>query len=227
MTREKAARNKKRKFPKAYSIRVRFLTTVIVAMLAIAIVIGFLSIYEVDGYIQKQSETLVSVVCDNEAERINSSLRNMEKSVIIMERYLRDFFASEADVENKEVQKNAVESADKMFADVAKHTSTADAVAFYFRLDPAIADSKAGLFYSKMNGGDEFISLEPTDLSLYDKDDTEHVGWFWEPYEKKEPVWMEPYHNQNNDIIMISYVIPMYCGEKFIGVVGMDLTIWR
>jgi methyl-accepting chemotaxis protein len=120
------------------------------------------------------------------------------------------------------VQKQVTESAEKMFIDVVKHTSTAGAVAYYFRFDPVISDSKAGLFYSKQNGCDEFISFEPTDLSAYDKDDTEHVGWFWQPYEKKAPVWMKPYHNQNNNILMISYVIPMYFGEKFIGVVGMD-----
>ena len=33
---------------------------------------------------------------------------------------------------------------------------------------------------------------------------------------------MKPYHNQNNDSLMISYVIPMYFEEMFIGIVGMD-----
>ena len=222
MSRGKSQKKEKRKFAKTDSIRSRFLATVILAMLAITTVVGSLSLYEVDNYVQEQSNSMMKIVCDNEAERINNSLLNMEKSVIIMERYLKDFFKSEADVIDKEVQSKAIENADKMFVDVAKHTSTAGAVSFYFRLDPAISDNKAGLFYSKLNGGDELVSVEPTDLYLYDKNDTEHVGWFWEPYEKKEPVWMKPYHNQNNDILMISYVIPMYCGEMFIGVVGMD-----
>ena len=109
-----------------------------------------------------------------------------------------------------------------MFYDVIKHTSNSGAIAYYFRLDPSISDSKAGLFYTKLAGYDDFLSLEPTDLSIYEKDDTEHVGWFWQPYEAGEPIWMEPYHNQNNDILMISYVIPMYFEGRFIGVVGMD-----
>jgi diguanylate cyclase (GGDEF)-like protein len=61
-----------------------------------------------------------------------------------------------------------------------------------------------------------------TDLSLYDRDDTEHVGWFWQPYDAGEAVWMAPYYNRNNGILMISYVVPMYCEGRFIGVVGMD-----
>jgi len=107
-----------------------------------------------------------------------------------------------------------------MFADVAEHSNST--VAYYFRFDPAISHSKSGLFYSKSEIDGEYIPFEPTDISLYEKDDTEHVGWFWQPYEAGKPVWMLPYYNQNNNIYMISYVIPLYYGESFIGVVGMD-----
>ena len=207
---------------KTFSMRFRFLATLICAMFAITIVIGGLCLYEVDNYIQVQAEEFVKVTCDNEAAQINDSLRNMEKSVKIMESYLMDFFTSKSDVENPSLQEKAIESADQMFIDIVKHTSNGGAVAYYFRLDPAISDGKSGLFYSKLNGSEEFFSLEPTDISIYKKEDTEHVGWFWEPYEAGEAIWMKPYHNQNNDIWMISYVIPMYFEEKFIGVVGMD-----
>ena len=33
---------------------------------------------------------------------------------------------------------------------------------------------------------------------------------------------MLPYYNKNNDIMMISYVVPMYFENEFIGIVGMD-----
>ncbi len=207
---------------KTHSMQFSFLATVIFAMLAITVFVGWISIYEVDNYIQRQAEEFVEVTGDNEVAQINASLSNMEKSVKIMESYLMDFFVSESDVENRALQEKVIKSADKMFGDVIKHTSTRGAIAYYFRFDPSISDGKAGLFYSKLKGGDEFLSLEPTDITIYEKDDTEHVGWFWQPYEAGKPIWMKPYHNQNNDILMISYVIPMYFGEKFIGVVGMD-----
>lgn len=222
MNRDRSTQKKSRDFGEISSIRFRFLATVILAMLAITVFIGGLSIYEVDNYIQVQSKNFVSVSCVNEGERINNSLKNMEKSVEIMKSYLMEFFDSEADVEDRDLQQKAIKSAEQMFNDVAKHTSTKDAISYYFRLDPAISDSKSGLFYSKLDGGNEFIALEPTDLAIYGKDDTEHVGWFWQPYEAKTSVWMKPYYNQNNNAWMFSYVIPMYCGEKFIGIVGMD-----
>lgn len=207
---------------RTYSMRFRFLATVIVAMLVITIFIGGLSIYEVDNYIQKQAKEYVNIICANESSRINDSLSDMEKSVKIMESYLMAFFTSESDVADGNLQKEVIESVDHMFSDVVKHTASSGAISYYFRLDPSVSDGKTGLFYSKLNGGDEFISLEPTDISIYEKDDTEHVGWFWQPYEAGKPIWMKPYYNQNNEILMISYVVPMYLGDTFIGVVGMD-----
>lgn len=212
----------KPKIRRKHSMLFRFLTTLIVAMFAVALFIGGLSIREVDKYVNEQAKEFVSVTCEVEGAKINDSLGNMEKSVKIMESYLMDFFESDEQVLDRDFQRTVIARAEEMFEDIIKHTSNSAAVAYYFRLDPEISDGTSGLFYSKLAGGSEFIRFEPTDISAYDRTDTEHVGWFWQPYDAGEPVWMEPYHNQNNDVLMISYVIPMYYGERFIGVVGMD-----
>lgn len=217
-----SVKRKNQNINKMLSLKFRFLITVIATILAITIFIGGLCLYEVDNYVQNQAENFVNVTCDNESARINDSLSNMEKSVKIMESYLMDFFTDEADVLDPALQQEVIASADKMFVDIAKHTSTSGAVSYYFRLDPTISDGKTGLFYSKLNGSEDFLSLEPTDITIYEKDDTEHVGWYWQPYEAGKAIWIKPYHNQNNNILMISYVIPMYIEDRFIGVVGMD-----
>ena len=220
MNKENSLKEKKRKLSKTHSMQFRILATVIFAMLVITVFIGGISIYEVDQYIQDESKNFVVVTCENEGSQINALFDDMEKSVKFMESYVMGFFTEEVDVEDRNLQEKIINSADQMFADVAKHAS--GAVAYYVRFDPAISDSKAGLFYSKVDGSDEYVSLEPTDIKLYDKEDTEHVGWFWQPYNAGKPVWMLPYYNQNNNIYMISYVVPMYHEEKFIGIVGID-----
>ena len=205
---------------RALSMKFRFLATVILAIVVITVFVGGMSIYEVDSYIHAQAEDFVKVTSTNESTQINNSLHNMEKSVKIMESYLIGFFTSEEAVSNRTLQDRVVERAEQMFIDIAQHTSTEGAISYYFRLNPEISSGTAGLFYSKQNG--EFVPFPTTDLSLYDKDDVEHVGWFWQPYEAGEAIWMQPYYNRNNEFLMISYVIPMYFEDSFIGVVGMD-----
>ena len=220
MNKSKLLKNKKQKFNKTHSMQFRILTTIIFAMLAITVFIGSISIYEVDQYIQNESENFVAVTCEYEGTQINSIFEEMEKSVMVMESYIMDFFTEETNIEDRDFQEKLISNTDRMFADVAKHAG--GAVAYYFRFDPVLSTSTTGLFYSKTKESDEYIAFEPTDISLYDKEDTEHVGWFWQPYESRNPVWMLPYYNQNNNIYMISYVIPMYHEGKFIGVVGID-----
>ena len=203
-----------------HSMQFKFLITVISAMLAITLFIGGLSIYEVDNFVQTQTEAFIDTTCEKEATQINGVFGDMEKSVRIMESYLLGLIGSVADIEDREQQNEIIKYVDGMFADVAKNTD--DAIAYYLRFAPEISDNKTGLFYSKVDGGEEYVSFEPTDLFLYDKDDTEHVGWYWQPYEAGEPIWMQPYRNLNNGVLMISYVVPLYYENRFIGIVGMD-----
>ena len=220
MNTNESKKDKKQKFKKTRSLRFHILATIIFAMLAITVFIGGISIYEVDKYVQNESENFVVVTCENEGAQINNVFEDMEKSVKVMESYVMDFFSEDVRVEERDFQEKVISSTGHMFSDVAKHT---DAIAYYFRFDPEISDGKMGLFYSKTKENDEFVSLEPTDITLYEKEDTEHVGWFWQPYNAGKPVWMLPYYNQNNNFYMISYVIPLYYEGRFIGIVGMDL----
>ena len=205
---------------KFHSIQFKFLITVISAMLAITVFIGGLSIYEVDKFIQHQTTDFIHATCEKEATQVNDIFGDMEKSVSIMSSYVLDLVNSSEDIHDPGTQTRIVDSADNMFADVAKYTN--GTIAYYLRFSPELSGSKAGLFYSQINGGTDYVQLELTDLSLYARDDTEHVGWYWQPYDAGHPIWMQPYYNQNNNVLMISYVVPLYHNEQFIGVVGMD-----
>ena len=205
---------------KVRSVQFKYLIIVISAILSIAIFVGGLCIYEIDKQVKQQTEDFVNITCSNEASNINGIFEDIEKSVRIMESYVLSLFEKTDDIKNHDEQNHILQLSGEMFVDVAINTD--GAVAYYLRFDPSISDDKTGMFYTKMNGNDEYISLEPTDLSLYDKNDTEHVGWFWLPYEAGKPIWLAPYFNQNTGILMISYVIPLYFEDQFIGIVGMD-----
>ena len=164
----------------------KFLITIISAMLAITFFIGGLSIYEVDNFIQQQTENIINVTCEKDASQINDVFGDMEKSVQIMESYVLGLIRNEYDIKNTKRQDEIMEQSNYMFAEVAKNTE--DAVAYYMRFAPEISHSTCGFFYSKETREGEFIRYTPTDLALYDKNDTEHVGWYWQPYEAGKPI---------------------------------------
>ena len=154
----------------------KFLVTIISAMLVVTVFIGGLSIYEVDQFVQIQTEDYINVTCEKNSSQINDIFGDMENSVHIMESYILDFINSQADLEDAKKQAEILESSDEMFVDVANNTD--GAVAYYFRFAPELSHNTFGLFYSKEKGKDGFVRFEPTDISIYDRNDTEHVGWY-------------------------------------------------
>ena len=89
---------------KIRSMQFKFLITIISAMLAITIFIGGLSIYEVDQFVQRQTEDFVNVTCEKDASQINDIFGDMEKSVHIMESYVLGFINSKVDIEDAKKQ---------------------------------------------------------------------------------------------------------------------------
>ena len=105
--------------------------------------------------------------------------------------------------------------------------NTDAAISGYIRYNPELKLSSDGIFWVK--DSDKIIAHQPTAIEAYDKDDAEHVAWYYEPLKAKKPVWIDPYINKNlNDIKMISYVIPLFDNSgTAVGIIGMDIAMSR
>ena len=61
-------------------------------------------------------------------------------------------------------------------------------------------------------------------MLAYDKEDIQHVGWYYQTLKRGRPSWLKPYYNANIRVEMSSYVTPIYRAGTFIGVLGMDIS---
>lgn len=93
----------------------------------------------------------------------------------------------------------------------------------YIRYNPEFTDPTSGIFLSRDNAEGEFTAIEPTDFTMYEPTDLEHVGWYYIPVNNGGPIWMNPYMNENINVYMISYVVPLYIDGVSVGIVGMDV----
>ena len=106
--------------------------------------------------------------------------------------------------------------------DFANHTN--GAVTAYLRYNPNYSNPTSGVFAQRQSVDSDLQCLTPTDFSMYDESDVEHVGWYYLPVQAKKAIWMSPYMNENINIYMISYVVPLFAEDgTSIGIVGMDI----
>ncbi|MGN1340051.1 MAG: methyl-accepting chemotaxis protein [Oscillospiraceae bacterium] len=101
--------------------------------------------------------------------------------------------------------------------------NTDGAISSYIRYNPDFTPPTSGVFFSRNSVNEDFVTVTPTDFTIYDKTDLTHVGWYYIPVNNGAPTWMNPYLNENIGIYMISYVVPLFYEGENIGIVGMDI----
>lgn len=190
------------------------------SVLVLAALISILSINASSKVTTAQSKENLALTARDRANEIDSMITMIEQSVDSLSQItlstITDFNRFKTSSAYVEECTNALETA---ALTLAEHTQGAMTV--YIRYNPEFTDPTSGIFASK--SGDHFDLLTPTDFSTYSPDDLEHVGWYYIPVNAGEPIWMDPYLNENINVYMISYVVPIYIDGVSVGIVGMDI----
>lgn len=203
------------------SIRMRITVGIIICSLISSVIISLLSISNSRNLSNTDAERELILTCENTSKDINASISRIEQSVdTLTDIALEQLDFSKFQNNNSYVTQYTNDLMDE-FVKFAEHTD--GAVCAYIRYNPDFTEPTSGIFLTRQDTKSAFESVTPTDFSMYEKDDLEHVGWYYIPIENKAPIWMDPYFNANVNIYMISYVVPIYVDGVSVGIIGMDI----
>lgn len=204
------------------SIKAKICSLVIGCTVAASLTVSAISIISANNLIGKDSAQIMNDVCHNATADFNAALSRIEQAVNTMAFYIDNNLD---DFEKfKTSDKYVDEFTDKLQPLLrAAARNTDSIVCAYVRYNPKFTDPESGAFLSRSNLNEPFEELVPTDFSMYDPSDLEHVGWYYIPVNNGKPTWMSPYYNANIDMNLVSYVIPLFKDGESIGIVGMDI----
>ena len=203
------------------SIRMKITAAVVFCSLISAVVISLLSITNSRNMSNAAAEKELILNCENTGSAVNALISRIEQSVdtltdIALERL--DF----SKFQNNDAY--VTQYTNELMEDFVKFAEHTDgAICAYIRYNPDFTDPTSGIFLTRINTQEAFESVTPTDFSMYEKDDYAHVGWYYIPVANKAPIWMDPYLNENINVYMISYVVPLYVDGTSVGILGMDI----
>lgn len=203
------------------SIRTKITAAIVVCSLISATLISLMSITNSRNISTTQAEKELTLSCENTSAEINALISRIEQSVdtlsdIAMEQL--DF--SQFQNNDPYVTQYTNDLLDDFYT-FSEHTD--GAICSYIRYNPDFTNPTSGIFLTRSDTISEFDSVTPTDFSIYEKDDLAHVGWYYIPVANKAPIWMDPYLNENINVYMISYVVPLYEDGTSVGILGMDI----
>ncbi len=90
----------------------------------------------------------------------------------------------------------------------------------YIFLNPEFTDIMQGIWF---DGGEEVDADWQSEYDAYVAKD-ESWDFYYNAIEEGRASWIEPYIEESNGMMVISYVAPIYKGGKLLGVVGMDMN---
>ena len=204
------------------SIRTKITVVVVFCTLLVAILSSSISLSRSTKMAVSGASTEMQLTLENNSKVLESTLMQVSQTVneltSLSISYLDDTNRLKTD---STYLTSYVESLKPLFTQFAKDTN--GAMTAYIRFNPEFAAPTSGLFLTKSTSDETFQYETPTDFSMYEPDDYEHVGWYYIPVDNKAPMWMPPYMNSNLNVYMTSYVVPIFIDGESIGVIGMDI----
>ena len=204
------------------SVRTKLIASILICSLFTSVLIGVIAISNSVRTAGKDAMTMMQLTGQNKTEEINSTILKIEQSVDTLSEVTMSNFDYDSFRQSKDYADTYTETVQQAVLDFANHTN--GAVTVYLRYNPNYSNPTSGVFAQRQSVDSELQCLTPTDFSMYDESDVEHVGWYYLPVQAKEAIWMSPYMNENINIYMISYVVPLFAEDgTSIGIVGMDI----
>ncbi len=210
------------------SIRNKFVLLMIGCILICSFAISAIGIFGIDNISNENSETIMKLQASTSAQSLEKLFSSVELAMNTCNDYAVSLFDSIEKFKNEpDTLERYNDSVGQLIKNVLSNTDAA--ISGYIRYNPDLKLSSDGVFWIKESNGEKIVAHQPTAIKAYDKDDAEHVAWYYEPLKAGKPVWINPYINKNlNDIKMISYVIPLFDKSgTAVAIIGMDIDMDR
>lgn len=198
------------------SIRTKITLLTVCVITVTMVVAATLGVVEIRRIGDRSSRRILSLLCETGEKNLDFYFESVEQSVEMVS----SFAEEDLDGLTSEQLESHVERVRGIFEKTAGRTN--GALTYYYRIDPAVSDTVKGFWYVRVYGRG-FKPHEVTDISLYDTEDTSKLVWFTVPKATGKPIWLPPYITDNLDARVISYNVPIYWENRFIGVIGIEI----
>ena len=206
------------------SIQTKIVLVVTMIMILMGAIFMVTSTIRTNAMLDEDSEKILLSAAEYYTNVLDDNFRSTEQSVDTIYNYAIKRAQTYTEFLNDE------EERDKYTYDVSElgksiAENTRGAMSVYLRYNPDDYGPTGGFWYTINLSDNTWQPSVPTDMSLYDKSDLEHVGWYYIPVGNGIPMWMDPYYNANLGVDMISYIIPYFLRGYTVGIIGMDISM--
>ncbi len=199
-----------------HSIKTKIMLMTTCAILVVILASTFSGILVIRNVSNTSARQMLMLMCESGQRNLDHYFESVEQSVEMVSAYVE----SDLDgIDDARLQAH-LGRVDDIFKKLTYKTF--GVLTYYYRIDPSVSTTEKGFWYVNLDG-DGFKAHEVTDITLYDTENTDALVWFTVPKATGEPIWLPPYITDNLDVRVISYNVPVYFEDRFIGVIGIEI----
>ena len=198
------------------SIRTKIAAVTIGAVIITMMIAAAFGVVAIRSTGVSSAERMLLLLCEAGQKNLDASLLDVEQNVQTLSAYV----AADLDGLDDRALQAHLDRVSDFFRKVLYKTN--GVMTYYYRIDPAVSSEVKGFWFVHTDG-EGFEPHEVTDITLYDTEDTSRLVWFTVPKATGKSIWLPPYITDNLDARVISYNTPVYLGDRFVGVIGIEL----
>lgn len=199
-----------------HSIRTKITAITVSAIIIVMSVATIYGVVAIKNIGSENANEMLTLLCETGQKNLNHYFDSVEQSVEMVSAYVESDLDG-VDDSHLQAHLNRVEDIFKKLT-----FKTFGMLTYYYRIDPTVSKNVKGFWYVNQGDGG-FLKHEVTDITQYDTNDTSKLVWFTVPKATGEGVWLPPYITDNLDKRVISYNVPVYYNNQFIGVIGIEI----
>lgn len=183
--------------------------------------VGITSVLTAVNIIEESSYKEMTLFAKNTCQEFDSNISSIEQCVDTLALTASDMVT---DFEKFKTNPDYVNEYTNNLKTLIKNSilNTQGAVSIYIRYNMDFAEPTSGLLFVLNEDTGDFLEYPVSDLSKY----TDHyIPWYNEPVKNGKATWINPYKNDYITHELITYVVPYYCDNELVGVIGVDINL--
>ena len=213
--------SKRNRDSKHTKISSKIVLAIVACCTIIAMLVGSTSIYKSSELITNEAEDKIMLLAEKNSSKFDALIARVESSVQGLATTAKGIFdldAAKAEPKYMNNYQTSLEEITKKFGEM-----TAGGMGGYVYINPELVGGLYGAWFADTANNGSFEKLPIGDISEFTPDN-EDLAWYYAPIKAGKPLWLEPYIDEDLNIEMISYVVPMFKDTTLIGVAGIDIN---
>ena len=202
------------------SIQSKILIVVIAALIVITALVTSIAVNITHEIMHKDADRILNNVSQKEAAYINDMLNDIVRSSAIMEHYAVAELKGIQELSDSQYVAEYISKMRHMFDEVALHT--AGISSYYMCFSPEVVEKTSG-FYLKFDENGVATELPYEQFSSLELITVDMIAQYEAQIGKGSDMWVTPHASRFTKETVISYIMPIYGGDTFVGILGFNM----